>query len=337
MTAAPTAPVRYVWVDLAKCVSILLVISYHCPPRYDGYLFDILRLLRMPAFFMIAGFLFNYPKFPTFGAFLRHRGVRLLVPYTSFFLIFYPLWLFVARPLLGGDDLAASPLQPLFDFLWGGPTLVVAPYWFICCLFSMQLLHYLLRRYLPLPLLVPVILLLPLLHSLPFSSRLPWNLSRAFLYLPYYALPNLLKAPVRRLGLPHLPLILPMLIVSLVLIRHISSFSGILRDYLSLLSGMLLLPAYILLIKQLSRLPIGRFARFIGGNTIIILALQNYIIGALLLLPFSLALPPLLHNLLFALLVLFLTIPFILLINRRFPALIGRGARFSALLSSTRI
>lgn len=58
-----TSPkIRYAWVDYAKFFSIFLVVSYHIPHRADGYVGELLSLLRMPAFFMIAGFLFNMNK-----------------------------------------------------------------------------------------------------------------------------------------------------------------------------------------------------------------------------------------------------------------------------------
>ena len=89
-----TSPkIRYAWVDYAKFFSIFLVVSYHIPHRADGYVGELLSLLRMPAFFMIAGFLFNTNKFHSLSYFLKHRSIQLLIPYISFFLYFMvTLW-----------------------------------------------------------------------------------------------------------------------------------------------------------------------------------------------------------------------------------------------------
>ncbi|MEG2151037.1 MAG: acyltransferase family protein, partial [Bacteroidaceae bacterium] len=50
---------RYDWIDYAKFISIFLVISFHTPPHVTGYIGELIRQLRMPAFFLISGFLFN--------------------------------------------------------------------------------------------------------------------------------------------------------------------------------------------------------------------------------------------------------------------------------------
>ena len=93
-----TSPkIRYAWVDYAKFFSIFLVVSYHIPHRADGYVGELLSLLRMPAFFMIAGFLFNTNKFHSLSYFLKHRSIQLLIPYISFFTFFYISWLLFGR------------------------------------------------------------------------------------------------------------------------------------------------------------------------------------------------------------------------------------------------
>lgn len=316
----------YAWIDYAKCFSILLVISYHCPPRVDGFVGDVLQLLRMPAFFMVAGLLFRQEKYGSFLAFVKHRSRQLLIPYAFFFVVFYALWLVVGRSISGGDDLLASPLQPLADFVLGTPRLVAATYWFIACLFSMQMIYFLLMRYLPRPAAIAAICLLPAVHSLlPFG--LVWNIDLALLYLPYYAAANLLKDRVHALSRRHLPIVAVGLVVSLggIALRP-AVHSALLADYATLLAGLCLLPAYILFVKAFSRLRIDKAAAYIGRNTIIILALHNYIIGTFKL--FSVP-SSLLANLALSLCTLLLCIPFIYTINRYMPAAVGRGRFFN--------
>ena len=57
---------RELWIDYAKFISIFLVVLFHTNPHLDGYIFDFLKLLRMPAFFLIAGLLFNIDKWNSF-------------------------------------------------------------------------------------------------------------------------------------------------------------------------------------------------------------------------------------------------------------------------------
>ena len=138
-------PSREIWIDLAKFISIFLVVLFHTNPHLDGYIFDFLQVLRMPAFFLIAGLLFNIDKWTKFNDFFIHRFKRLLIPYFWFYLIFYVLWLFVGRDMVGESELAISPLVPAKEFILGKPNVVLGPYWFITCLFCMQILFYALK------------------------------------------------------------------------------------------------------------------------------------------------------------------------------------------------
>ena len=189
-----TSPkIRYAWVDYAKFFSIFLVVSYHIPHRADGYVGELLSLLRMPAFFMIAGFLFNTNKFHSLSYFLKHRSIQLLIPYISFFTFFYISWLLFGRDWIGGNELDIPLWKPLMEFAYGTPVTIIAPYWFICCLFSMQIIYYLLIRQFPKPIVIIIVSICPLLHCIPWTSYLPWNLSAALLYIPFYAFSNMNK------------------------------------------------------------------------------------------------------------------------------------------------
>jgi uncharacterized membrane protein YcfT len=42
---------RKIWIDYAKCFSIFLVVLFHTNPNLEGFVFDFLKLLRMPAVF----------------------------------------------------------------------------------------------------------------------------------------------------------------------------------------------------------------------------------------------------------------------------------------------
>ena len=113
----PTDKQYYAWIDYAKCFSIILVIAFYCPGWNKGYMGDLLQLLRMPAFFLIAGYLFRTEKFNSLWAFIRHRSIQLLVPFTSFFIIFYILWVSFGRRLTGGEELDIPIYMPIIEFI----------------------------------------------------------------------------------------------------------------------------------------------------------------------------------------------------------------------------
>lgn len=277
---------RHTWIDYAKLFSICLVISYHTPPRIGGYVGDVVQLLRMPAFFLIAGYLFKDGKFKGLTDFLRHRSRQLLVPYTSFFVLFYILWLSIGRQLVGGEELSIPLIQPFYEFLWGSPTVVVATYWFISCLFTMQIIWYILIRMFSRKILFGLILALPYTNCIFDLSGWPWQLQAALNYLPFYALANLMKERITTLHAKDWPWAIIALTGSLV-----CAYTKGLTDNpwlgttFYIWGGLLILPAYILLCKAIVHLhPADKAAEFIGKNTIIILALQNYMIGFIVIL-----------------------------------------------------
>lgn len=320
---------HYAWVDYAKCLSMLLVISYHSPGLSDGLARNLILLLGMPVFFMISGFLFSAEKFPTLRSFLKRRCAQLLVPYTCFYLFFYILWLLLGRSMGDAAEQAIPWWDPLLDFLCGNPTVVIAPYWFVCCLFVIQTIYYLLLRYVPRRWITPIVLLAPLLHAVPVVDMLPWKLSLAFLYLPLYALPNLHKDLLSGLASARAMVVLPTLVAGLAGAHFVRFGSdGILQNYLLVVSPLALLPAYMALVQFLTRAKTDAAARFVGGNTLILLAFQNYVIGAGKLLVPGYEAWGLGANLLFSAGTLLLCCVPIYLISSYAPFVVGRGPLF---------
>lgn len=274
------------WIDYAKVFSICLVVSYHTPPRPVGFGAEVLSILRMPAFFLIAGFLFRADKFPTLTAFLKHRSRQLLVPYVSFSLLFYLLW------LLGGREVADGGVEawrPLVELVTGQPELVIAPFWFLACLFTMQVLYYVLGRVVPGRWLFAVCLALPLLLSVTEVTRV-WQLFNALLYLPFYAFANCFKPLIGRLSFrTHGLTVTVAFVAALVLIRTRMWCAEVMSPGLTVdlvrwalftAAGILLLPAYICACKAVAHLVGARpMVETIGRNTVVVLALHNYVIG----------------------------------------------------------
>lgn len=323
---------RYAWVDYAKCFSIFLVVSYHCPFRIEGYLGNFLCLLRMPAFFLISGFLFDINKFPSFSYFTKHRSIQLLIPYVFFTTIFYVLWLLIGRDIVGGDELDIPLWYPIFEFFYGSPHIVVATYWFICCLFSVQIIYYLMIKYVPKRLITPVALVFPIFHSFEFAEILPWNLSLAFLYIPFYAFANQCKNFILKLSIDNFKFVIFTLFIGLIAVYFINGEVSITQSLLISFSGLLILPSYILFIKLVAHVKLNDMAIFIGKNTIIILALQNYIIGVC-----KMAMPTnftggfTLNILITAFIIAVCYFP-IKIINNYIPFVIGRGTYWNKIL-----
>lgn len=126
------------WVDVAKGLGIVAVVFGHAVP---GAVADVLYMFHMPLFFVISGYLFR-PRADQ-AAFMRDRSLHLLVPYASFLvLLFMP----TALPRAWQGEGAGALLPALIGGRWlAGPT---TPFWFITCLFIVQvLMNPLLRRF----------------------------------------------------------------------------------------------------------------------------------------------------------------------------------------------
>lgn len=350
MTNTSTNKQHFVWIDYAKCFSIILVIAYHCPGWNNGYMGDLLQLLRMPAFFLIAGYLFRIEKFMSLWAFIKHRSIQLLIPFVSFFVFFYILWISIGRSIIGEAELYMPIYMPIIELIKGTPFTVVATYWFISCLFSMQIIYYLLTKFLPKSLSICCILAGPFIYDLPFINQLPWNIPLALQYLPYYAFANIFKEYITNLGSSSLLKSAIPFIVTLVGLTIIHQIPALLQAPLRTLLGLCVLPTYILIIKGLSKVinyrkNISKFssminvsAAYIGKNTIIILAVQNYIIGMINILGANMILSieatdeytitKFLLNITTTIITIVSSIPGIYLINKYIPWFIGRGTFF---------
>ncbi|MEG1838856.1 MAG: acyltransferase family protein [Bacteroidaceae bacterium] len=325
---------RYDWIDYAKFISIFLVISFHTPPHVTGYIGELIRQLRMPAFFLISGFLFNFEKFQSFIYFFKHRSIQLLIPYVSFFFIFYFLWLIFGNYLGEKEDINSTFYQPIIEFIYGNPQIITAPYWFICCLFSIQIIYYLLKKNIPNYLIFPICLIFPFINCMADFYALPWNISNAFKYIPFYAFANQYKIYIKKIDKIS-PLIIVLGLSYFIIIYYLTyTDNNFLKTLLFIISGISILPVYILFCKSIANIFKRKYIiQYIGKNTIIILALQNYVIGVIKIICYKFGgnnffEGKYLLNILISLFVIAIIYIPIIIINRYFPFIIGRGKYF---------
>ena len=328
---------RYVWVDYAKFFSISLVVSVHCQPELPYAIGSFLALLRMPAFFLISGFLFDQKKFPTYTYFFKHRSKQLLVPYFYFTLFFYVLWLIAGR-YLGSEEDANSPFyQPIIEFVIGRPELIVRPFWFICCLFSIQTIHYFLSKHLNEKQTLAICLLMPFINNITNYTELPFEIDMAFRYIPFYAISNYAKNILlstsqltkKTNAIASLFLLLSILLYLIYMKSENPCFVTLLRTTI----GIFILPAYIIFCSIVSKLfKRNKFIEYIGKNAIVILALQTYIIKIIELCIFKSAGTDFFEqkyylNIAMTITVIILSYYPILFINKYIPFIIGRNKK----------
>lgn len=325
---------RKVWIDYAKFISIFLVVLFHTNPNLDGYIFDFLKLLRMPAFFLIAGLLFDINKWNDFTNFFKHRFKRLIVPYFWFSLIFYVLWLAIGRDMVGESELMISRITPIKEFLMGTPNVVLAPYWFITCLFCMQILFYLLKKTIHSNIIIICIAisLYFIIIYLGFND-LPWCLDKAIRYLPFYTLANILREKIDSQFLQNKYILFLSTIsaICLLTVDYKYDVSPYTAHLIYITSGFCIMPIYIAFCKFLAlKSKNSQVIKYVGDNNIVTLALQNYIIGFIKILGMAVFSINLLStdyyaiNVLIALLTIAISIVCALCINKYVPFIVGK-------------
>ena len=313
-----------------------LVVVYHTPPRYDTAHEAALFNMGAPVFFFAAGYLFNVSRQQGFFKFLLHRARQILVPYTTFFIIFYALWLVVGRRMAGPEEQAIDTLTPLWQFIKGTPDIVLGPFWFLAAMFTMQVIYYPVRRYMKgrWPLLVAVLLSLSLFVIPDVPCVRYWNIDRALLYMPLYALGNCCRDLVDKFTFASVSrsiswIVLAALGLGFLVVAPLS----INRDVAYVLAPeavILVLPFYTAISKWLEEhVGNSRIAQTVAITGITYLALQNYLIGVIKMMVSRVCGPAVFDDnivlkIVIALAVMVVLYPMAVLIERYLPFLLGK-------------
>ena len=327
---------RKAWLDYIKLIAMTLVVVYHTPPRYDTAHEAALFNMGAPVFFFAAGYLFNVSRQQGFFKFLLHRARQILVPYTTFFIIFYALWLVVGRRMAGPEEQAIDTLTPLWQFIKGTPDIVLGPFWFLAAMFTMQVIYYPVRRYMKgrWPLLVAVLLSLSLFVIPDVPCVRYWNIDRALLYMPLYALGNCCRDLVDKFTFASVSrsiswIVLAALGLGFLVVAPLS----INRDVAYVLAPeavILVLPFYTAISKWLEEhVGNSRIAQTVAITGITYLALQNYLIGVIKMMVSRVCGPAVFDDnivlkIVIALAVMVVLYPMAVLIERYLPFLLGK-------------
>ncbi len=185
---------RVAWVDVLKGLGILAVVWGHSGSKNAFYMF----WFHMPLFFFVSGYLYRFKPQQTGLAYLKRRVNHLLVPY-MFYLTLLALMMFSVSLWRGqsvGDFWSANWKA----FLLGGSLLegVYATFWFITCLFFVQILYDFLCRKVPSAfykgIFVLVCFLVAYWESRYYAdSFVPWNIDVGLYALMFYALGHFFK------------------------------------------------------------------------------------------------------------------------------------------------
>lgn len=233
---------RIGWIDGLKGLLISLVVLGHVVGSLShyvsgntatvlGYIYKSIYLFHMPAFFMIAGYMYAYKGEPL-SRILKKRFLRLLVPYFFWGVLSVIIFL-LAKPMLGqitnGGDWYYS--GKMARYVWYRPFLSIlhagdwpqgegfrcnSVLWFLPCmfvvlvaydLFNSAAVQFCVKRHLNIEHLhldVAILLVMVILGAIirfygpPY---LPWGLSRAPYMMIFFLLGRIVKTWNMRLGM----------------------------------------------------------------------------------------------------------------------------------------
>ncbi len=332
---------RVEWIDTYRGILILFVVLNHQSLFYGATINDALSAIRMPAFFLISGFLLS-DRYSDIKEFSYRRFRQLLVPYFIFFTL---NWLFWAVALSPKD---ASIFDPLLSMLYGcvntpggEQNINAGPLWFITALFVAEIYMFFIKSFFKSSkkiLFVTVILaFIGYLTSVLFSFRLPWNMEVALTALLFYALGYIIKKENFLAILPDNRVYLLTIVIVGLLIALPLSLSSMpnyatnnlgsnpIYTYISAIFGSISLIGIAKLINR------NRLLEALGRNTYIILAFH---LSALYLLhgvfkrvvtDFDATMNSDIWGVVYFIVSLLLVIPIIYIVNRFMPSILYRS------------
>lgn len=170
---------RIEWLDIAKAVSIILVVLGHSGhPFLDIYL----GWFRMPLFFFLSGVLFKTVLFKHFGRWAGNKTYRMMLPYFVYGIVIFAVFNMQNMELLPDH---------LYNLLYGGSGLQ-GPYgvfWFITVLLLTQLLLGILSNFYKwIQLLIIAALFIAGHSEFIISFDWPWNVNVVMIAIFYYSL-----------------------------------------------------------------------------------------------------------------------------------------------------
>lgn len=130
---------REKWCDISKGIVICLMIIGHSASLYPDIIREMIYSFHMPFFFMISGYWFDETKYST-RSYLIKKVKRLLLPYICFSAVFLVIRIIVFN--LGADDIKSYIISICFKG-YG-----VSTEWFFLALFEVEIITFLLFKYL---------------------------------------------------------------------------------------------------------------------------------------------------------------------------------------------
>ena len=185
---------RIAYIDFMKCLCIMLIVMYHIDHEFFNYLApnlnNALQAFRLPMYYFISGIFFKL--YEGFADFTRRKVNNILVPFVFFIVLNFVMRCVEAllRQIVGADPIEVNPVmlvEPFYLRTW----LWTAPLWFLLSLFWVNILFYVIQRYVkPLWALLLVTVALSVVGYVLAANKiqLPLMMDTSLVALPYFVL-----------------------------------------------------------------------------------------------------------------------------------------------------
>lgn len=324
---------RVEWIDISKGIAVILVLLGHTQSSQSlvAYIFSF----HMPFFFFISGYLFNMDKYTSLIYLIKAKAKSILIPYVAFSgvsLILYSVifdyhindWYLVIKVFL------ESKRNGIFYNV---------PLWFFTTLFLVEVLYFIIRKYINYKVIVLIILIISgYIESVLFNStgqpKLLWSFDLAIYYSVFFGMGNigrgvqLTNRLYKKVILTILLLINILLLVNPEVFNVINRF-GFSHKSISYLWSLVLGFSGIVLLVVLSKyLNFCKPLAYLGKNTLIIFSL-HFVLGYNLINVFVLTykipiVPSNITGFIYVSLELLILIPVVNIINKYFPFLLAK-------------
>lgn len=200
---------RIEWIDIAKGISIILVVYGHSGLNSVPFIGDWFSAFRMPFFFFVSGLLANPTKYLNVSSFLNKRWKTLYRPYFIFSFI-----LLCVFAILDADSIKEKCID-VITFGWRGIAL-----WFIPVLSLTELFYFMIARKITnRHILLCFLVLSATMGYCSYCWNLPNNYNICFVLsaVLFYGVGNMFKTLVLSNPSPNNTIIMLLCIVSMLL------------------------------------------------------------------------------------------------------------------------
>lgn len=273
------------YIDILRGIGMIFVVYGHIiriwPDR--SYIWTF----HMPLFFFISGLTFQPAKYNTIKSFILRKSIFLLVPYILFYILCVPMWGGFTFLYKGNISITDIIKEYLLMFV-GNMTDPGGALWFLPCLFTTELIYWIINNYFYRYLQFPMSLLLMIIGYFLLKANiiLPFGINIALLAIPFYSIAYLSKEYIEKWKSSNLiSQIIPLIFLFFIQF-FLFKYSGLdlalsyIRNIITYIPMALSAILFYLIISFLINK--NFILEWIGKNTLIILAFHGYVYKVIL-------------------------------------------------------